>query len=659
MLRRIEIEGFRGFKKLSVDLGEITGIVGKNSSGKSSLLQAVRLACDALELALASPSSSPVLKNKSIEVCSGLVVTDPSRLSSLSEWRQLFTDEIGPGKTFLRISLVLDEFSAIDALSVKLSSGRNAQLLLDVSVESQSIAARASAFPAKSKKRTSQLREDLRQARPTSIFVPAFYGVTSREEHRSRPLVNRLLGSGDQSHIVRNLVSRLDANGFERLNSFLKRTLGAELLSRTTMNEAENVESLRVTFRDTNGELEISAAGTGLIAMVALYAAMDSVRASRLGSPLASVPTFLLDEPEAHLHPRLQGNVAEELVKLAREFGFQMALATHSVEMINRLGRLGARLLSVDRVQDRVVELEDDRSVIGALEDIADLEPFTALNMLASRRIIFHEGPSDYAFLDACARLLFRVDDDRMREWRRFVPCSLDGSGNAGAASTLVHTLSPKVFPKLAGDPVLVALLLDRDYTRTPGLKKRTEGGGALTLVESTWTRHSIESLFLDAPLLAGWISDGKQDDETQLRADLESLIAFVDKDQKLEDAAIDGRTTFWRRADADHKALTDREATKQARNEVREAPAVFHRGKDRARRILEGLRKMARWKGLRGSLEDIVSRADPNKLGDPGALIPPDILKLLNMLIPPGTVRGTINLGLKGLTVAARGTVS
>ncbi len=637
-------------------LHELTAVVGRNSSGKSSLLQAVRMASAALELALTSPTTVSV-KGGSIVVCTGMVVSDPSRLCALSDWQQLFTHEIAPGKTSLAIDLVFDPTDAIRKLSVKLLSGRNAQLFLDVVVQSPTIAAKANGFPAKSKRRTQILRDELLRERPIALFVPAFYGVTPREEHRSLPLVNRSLGSGDQSHIVRNLVARLDGSTLNRLNGMLGRTLGAQLLTRTAQSDAENTETLSVTFKDTNGELELSAAGTGLVALVALFATLESVRAQKLARSTDMVPIVLLDEPEAHLHPRLQGSVGEELADLARDFGFQLVLATHSIEMINRLGRARATLLSVDRAQNTVVELSDESATVQALEDFADLEPFTALNMLASRRILFHEGPSDYLYLDACARLYFRSDDARMAEWNRYVPCSLDGSGNAGAAAALKLALSSKLFPKLKGDPVRAALVLDRDYTRVPKLALRAQEAGAnrtgVELIECVWSRHSIESLFLDAPVLAGWLAtasgiwgtpgtwgDGGTwgADEGDLAHALVKAIARVDTNKDLEDRAVDGRTEFHRRPEKDHRMLDAKTAVKRAREEVRAAPETFHHGRDRSKRILSELRSLLlpdEKRKLRGSLLDLVTKADSNKLGDAQVLVPADIRKLLDLLVP------------------------
>lgn len=630
MLESVRVVGFRGFEDVTASFGELTALVGRNSSGKSSILQAVRIASVAVELALESELCSPTSRAAEIVLCEGMVVSDASRLCALAAWQQLFTHDISPGRTSLSIDLTFGEEDPIQRVTCTLSSGRNAQLLLRVAVESAAIAEKVT-LPARSKHRPKALRDELLRERPVALFVPAFYGVTPREEHRSLPLVNRSLGAGDQSHIVRNLVARLDATALNTLNGILGRTLGATLVSRTSQADAENTETLTVRFKDTNGELELSAAGTGLIAIVALFATLESVRAQRLVRQTTVVPIVLLDEPEAHLHPRLQGDVGEELAKLAREFGFQLALATHSVEMINRLGRSRATLLSVDRAKNVVTPLASESATVEALHDFADLEPFTALNMLASRRILFHEGKTDQEYLEACARVSFRHDDARMAEWRRYVCAALDGSGNVGSAKVLANVLRSPLFPKLKGEPVRAALLLDRDYSRVPTLA--TKPGEGAEIVECVWSRHSIESLFLDAPVLAGWLA-ASGIEPRGLEAAVRRAIEVVNADRALEDRAIDGRCAYHRRADETRKALTVDAATKAAREEVRREPWVFHHGRDRAKRLLEELRKTPEGKGLRGTLLDIVTRADPSA-GDPSVLVPLDIRALFDRLVP------------------------
>ena len=144
--------------------------------------------------------------------------------------------------------------------------------------------------------RTTRLREGLQRIAPRAVFVPPFYGVTRLEEYRTLPVVDRMLSSGDQSHIVRNLEARLDGAARLRLNALLGRTVGASVERRTSQADAEGSSELVVTYRDTNGELELSSAGAGLISQIALYAAMERVGGERQTAGDRAI-ICLLDEP--------------------------------------------------------------------------------------------------------------------------------------------------------------------------------------------------------------------------------------------------------------------------------------------------------------------------------------------------------------------------
>jgi energy-coupling factor transporter ATP-binding protein EcfA2 len=638
MLRKVELTNYRGFAAFQADLSDVTVLIGKNSSGKSTVLQAIRLACESLaQTAAFLPERVP---DGWIWTSRKEVVSDPSALVGLSDWTQLFHHaQVGDG-TSLDITLAFDETDALQELWVSFHYGRNRQLLRSVAVRSRQALASVSGMARKSDVKA-RLQMDLGRLYPLSVFVPAFYGVIRTEEHRSRPLLTRLLGSGDQSHIVRNLVARLDAADLEQLNRTLLAPLGTRLTRRTAQADAENTADLHVYFQDDNGELELSSAGSGLVNLVALFSAMKLLQVQRVESENRPV-LFLLDEPEAHLHPRLQAEAAEALTQLAlHTFGVQLVLATHSVEVTNRLGqRRDAVLLHVDRkATPSVAVLRNDSDIVAALGSFCDLTPFTALNFLASRRVLFYEGPSDYKFLRACARLLYADQQDRWQRFLDYTPVPLNGVGNASAQGVLKALLTPALFPTLqSGVPVRAALVKDRDFGRQPKAPTSTNLANHLVVVEATWSRHSIESLFLDSRCLSAWLAPHIRLAPEDLVTQLDAAVKKADEDRALEDQAVDGRRAVHRRPDKDGKMLDENTANQRARADVRENPAVFQHGKDRSRVLLQALRDTLP-KGsfaLRGSLVEIVEQAERNLLPDLHRAIPLEIRTLLDLLTAP-----------------------
>lgn len=632
MLSRVELTNFRGFEHLRLDLKPVSVVVGPNSSGKTTALHAIGLALRAYSMVLDAPEAHPVVRKGHVVVCNGLILRDHTLLIPIRDRNELFRNaNVYEGAT----STVKLSFDAppIQSISVALSYMRNAVLKLTVTVESSSALEAIEKTPSKSKNRAARLLEVLRTSRPSAVLVPAFYGVTIDEEYRTAPVVDELLQAGQQSSIVRNLVARLSGTDLVELNSFLQRTIGARIVDRTAAADAERVSPLVVRFLDSNGALDLSAAGAGLVNLVALFSAL---KFRRLSGDATTI--FLFDEPEAHLHPRLQGVIGHELATIVRTFAnTQMVVATHSVEMINRLGRRDDTVLfSVDRVA-AAVKLDSESEIVDAMAAWADLTPFTSLSFLASRRLLFHEGPSDINILGRCADALFGNDPAKLSCFRSWTPAPLDGSGNAPALKALERVIQPKIFPGLQhGRPVRIYLLLDRDRSRVPGT--RSSKTGRVESTEVVWGRHSVESLFLEPDVLAMWLAaclpEGGTSEAT-LREYVAEALTVVDAEHSLLDpAATDLAGELLRPG-----GVKFQDAMKQALAKVRAEPAIWQKGRDRARRILELVRGKlphSERRHVRATIADQLADAGRERLSNPSAAVPADVRALLEALAAP-----------------------
>ncbi|KFE66074.1 ATP-dependent nuclease [Hyalangium minutum] len=646
MLTKVTLTRFRGFKSLEAELRPVSVIVGPNSSGKTSLLHAVRVAIQALSMGL--EQENPYLANDGWITVHDGIVWDHSRLIPTADWAELFTDkQVGEGIE-MKVRLTFEPTDVIQDLEVVLTYARNQQLRVRIYAQSESAAIAVLGYPPRSKFRAEALLQQLRPGAPKAVLVPAFYGVTSQEEYRTTPHVERMLGGGDQSRVVRNLVARLRPEAFRRLNDFLLRHLGASLTARSSNQDVEHILNLEVSFRDTNGSLELASAGAGLVNLVSLYSAMELFRPA--GTEQGAPPViYLLDEPEAHLHPRLQGNVGEAVGALASEFGAQILIATHSVEMINRLGqRRDTILLSVDRANSRVALLESEDALVQELSRWCDLTPFSSINFLASRRVLFHEGQSDAEFIKRCADVYFRgrpVDLARFRQWT-LVP--LGGTGKVSAAAVLGVVLQPNVFPVVGnGPPVRAICVLDRDAERAPGFHPRPEfSRGGYEAHELVWSRYSIESLFLEPSCLTAWllaVLPPGSVPEPALRTLVEEALAQADKDPELLMDAARHRSL----ANMKLKGEKLADALREAQETVIREPAVWQHGRDRARFVLGKVRESLPDNPTRNhvstNLLNLIRAAAVDKLGDLRVLIPSEVQSLLDSMAsaPTGTSAG------------------
>ncbi|MFO0654360.1 MAG: AAA family ATPase [Polyangia bacterium] len=356
------------------------------------------------------------------------------------------------------------------------------------------------------KKRSSALptaRALLRDHLPAALLVPSFSGGLQDEEYRSRRVVEDLLRRGAQSQIVRNLLVRLRDR--EIANALLRDlAISARLEVPQERPDPERVRRLEVRFREDNGLLELGAAGTGLVSILALHGANELLR-SQVGPKL-----LLLDEPEAHLHPRLQGELAERLCVLTKADGNQLLVATHSVEMIERFGRMAQT--SVQRIDRKSAEprvLQSSQERLSELQSWCDLSLFSSLQLLQNRKIVFHEGKDDAKILRAVGEIYLGRDETRRQIFSEWTFAPLDGVGNAEASDILKRGLLP-LFDLDAlkyGPPLRVVRILDRDGKRAPtfDLKDAMAATGYEEL-KVVWSRYSIESLFLEPSCLVAWL---------------------------------------------------------------------------------------------------------------------------------------------------------
>lgn len=647
MLTHLKVQNFRGFRSMESELSPLTAFLGPNSAGKTTALHAIRLACDALKLAL--DSNEPVLPTK--EDASQLMVADgmlvqASQLLPLTDWKALLVDRLVSENSAFEIVLTFEDQEPIQEIAVTVVCARNEQLKLTVVVRSTKIARLAPATSGKNRKvtkTTEVLTPELLRSAPLAVFVPPFYGTILEEELRSGVVVNRLLGSGDQSHVVRNLIAALDTEAFTRLNSFLSDTIGVELTYRTSGDALQTESPLRVRFRDSNGALELSSAGSGLINLIALYSALLRWRHHAKDRTVL----FLIDEPEAHLHPRLQAEATSRLGRVVtQEFGAQLILATHSVDILNRLADEGHLLLRCDRrAEPSVISLTKDSELFDELSGWADLTPYSAINFLASRRVIFVEGASELTLLPLLGQLRYRNDQTRLTRFKQWHWVELEGTGNRPVADLLSRLLKSSVINASAQHGEFrVVVVLDRDYEgdRTPGEIIKTSSDISETTF--VWSKHSLESLFTDPYVLLAWLRAFlKGDAPPDLQEVVASAVAAVDEDVDLNQAAaIDISAALIKRAQREGQSLFRdhekpvKDAMKQAQTQVKEAPSQWQRGKDRANRILGKIRDRlppSHQGHFPTDVVKLISRTDLNRIGVVTEAIPSEIQRLLERL--------------------------
>jgi len=149
---------------------------------------------------------------------------------------------------------------------------------------------------------------------------------------------------------------------------------------------------LNATYRDRvlTRERDVMTAGSGFHQALQI---LVSVLAPGAG-------TVLLDEPDAHLHARLQDRLVRILTRLGREEQVQFILATHSPQLLNAAPEGAVRVCMDGRVAPLLVQPDQLR----LLEELGAMDRMEIVPLLASRAVVFVENKRDRNLLQDFAR---------------------------------------------------------------------------------------------------------------------------------------------------------------------------------------------------------------------------------------------------------------
>ena len=331
----LRIENFRGIKRLELDLDEITVLIGENNTGKTAVLDALRICLrdlgprrrvvfDALDFHLAGAASEPA-------------TADPIRIEvtfserAAGEWSDalvgrltrddvLQVDDAGLGHVILRVTCEYDAASrdfAQDWSFLNLDGeplpriGERALAALQREVSYFYLRA---------------LRDAHHHFGDKGPFWRPFLKDTQLPDEKKAEIENKL------REVNELVVSSHDS--FERVHDGLRRVQDVVPLSAGDIVSVEAVPgrifdmlaSARVNLSAVDGAkipVERHGEGTQSLAVLMLFAAF--LEAWPEGAPIIA-----LEEPEAHLHP----SAIRALQRLVRGFSGQKLISTHSGDLL-------------------------------------------------------------------------------------------------------------------------------------------------------------------------------------------------------------------------------------------------------------------------------------------------------------------------------------
>jgi ABC-type cobalamin/Fe3+-siderophores transport system ATPase subunit len=308
-LSAITVENFKAIAKAKVELADVTILVGQNSSGKSSFLQALHWACRCVADIKIQNNQARSVAVQSLDYFPTLDAKVVGHNKELREGRGDQED------ISVFVTLDFEENNERYSGTIPIKRGRNDAIQIDLRLD---------------KKLPQNLYFLLSDRnRPFTAYIPGLAGIPSSEEKKSRQPVFRSAASGDANSVLRNiclLIKNTSPDDFELLESWVSKVLGATQLN-VTFEEGDHfdIQALINTEKMDEGcwsPLEL--AGTGVLQVIQIFSYLILFRPSVL----------LIDEPDAHLHPDRQEKLIRAIEEAAVDFSTQVILTTHSPHVI-------------------------------------------------------------------------------------------------------------------------------------------------------------------------------------------------------------------------------------------------------------------------------------------------------------------------------------
>ena len=306
VIRRFTIKGFKRFEReTAIDLDPVTVLVGANNSGKSTILQALTLFQYCVETTRrANDNGRGNERNGRIDLGQRSVSPDQFGVLPVAEPTDLWPNgRVSPGRQSIELRAEYDNGAEI-AFTLKLSYNR-------FSITPRSGGDLAEAVH----------QRDIR-------LIPVFSGFLPREEYLTLPARQERMRLQRHGEMVRNLLWELRERHEARWKTLLE--LLGDLFPESVLRIAFDVDVdrfINAAYRDRalTRELDVVVTGSGFHQALQILVSVLT--------PGARV--LLLDEPDAHLHARLQEQLMDIMVRLARDEQAQFILATHSPPLLS------------------------------------------------------------------------------------------------------------------------------------------------------------------------------------------------------------------------------------------------------------------------------------------------------------------------------------
>ncbi|MEO5368212.1 MAG: ATP-binding protein [Magnetococcus sp. WYHC-3] len=380
-ITKLTLKNFKSINEQTYEFGLFDLLVGRNNSGKSTILQALAVWQYCVDLFHHSSRSGSKGTQMVLPNFTALPLPEFNLL-----WRNK-TDREYPEENGKK----RQKFILIEIIVHWHDKARNEQQF-GVELRYQS----PQTIYAKPINGWDLFRENDERGMPKIAYIPPFSGLEPAEKRLDISPIRQQVGKGQPGSVLRNLLLSVnetdkngtghgqDSDGWQELADKVE-TWFSVTLHKPRYDPLKDVY-INVEYEHQGKNYDIIAGGSGFHQTLTLMAFLYGYRPT----------TILLDEPDAHLHASLQREILAYFKRKAHETGLQFLIATHAEEFVR--GVDVSHIISLLSPEPR--RILSSPEVVRAMSEISNTEIELLLHCSC---ILYVEGASDERILRAWA----------------------------------------------------------------------------------------------------------------------------------------------------------------------------------------------------------------------------------------------------------------
>jgi energy-coupling factor transporter ATP-binding protein EcfA2 len=472
LINQIYLENFRRFERFRLVLQPGNILVGPNNSGKSSILDALRI----LEACLRhTKTRNPrLLDIPGAGVFDGYEVPDSVLPVTLSN----ITHDYSDNDAVLRFAM--NEKQAI----IRMHPDKLTKFYIDTGGPRLTTSSTfRSAFAVK------------------FVIVPTLSALEVQELHVIDETVQRNRVNKLASRVLRNIWLRETDLEFEKFRTEIRATWKA-----IDIRKPELVKSqppiVQMFYSENRREREVSWAGFGFQAWLQIQTHLRRAEANAI---------LVIDEPDVYLHPDLQ----RKLLKNIRESFSQFVLATHSVEIINEAEP--KEVVAINPENKSGTRVSSDEQYSRLFEYIGSGSNADFARIAKAKRVIFVEGADGRLLRRFAARFNFDALNDSSA-----VPIIRLG----GFSRWPLAEHAAWAFKEILGLEIEILCVFDRDYRSDEEVAAFLDHLTAQSIQAHVLKRKEIENYLLEPSAICKAVAKRLQERKSEIAAPSSERVA-------------------------------------------------------------------------------------------------------------------------------------